>query len=190
MGFFSRFRGPKIRLEQSTLQDCGWVRIDGVPSEPEWTFEEADPRGEGFTIRQVALRRADTPNFALMATDYAGSVDETIGELRRRDWRAHCLKVFAQLDDVETTDGMQALVDEFVPALDVMALGIVDTHAAHAESPYRAGPLVGAPFKLHERYAYVPGHRLVVSFVGSQTSYATLRGYVDAWFQSVAFNPR
>lgn len=158
---------PKVVVEQRS-----WVMVYDVPADVGWERHDDERVGEDFVVQVLKLVRADD-RLVLLAKDYTGAVDETIEDLRARDWKAQYGQIFDAVTSVRVTTTEQMLMDRMVPALDVIAEG------TSADGPQR----------IRERYAYVPGHQLIITAAGTIAAHERLGNDVERWFVGIAFRP-
>jgi hypothetical protein len=143
-----------------------------APSDAGWELHDEGRTGEDFTVQVLQLFRTDE-RLVLLAKDYVGAFDETIADLDARDWNAHYAQLFDKVTSVVVTETEQTLLDRTVPALDIVA----------------DGATVDGRQRIRERYAYVPGHQLIIVAAGSVAAHDKFAGDVDRWFTGIAFRP-
>jgi hypothetical protein len=176
MGFLTKLFAPKPPPppppSSIVVESRPWVMVYDVPADPGWERHDTQRTGEGFVVQVLQLARTDD-HLVLLAKDYAGAVDETIGELEARDWRGQYAQVFDTLTSVRVARCWQRLMDRTVAAIDVVAEG---TTAEGAQ-------------RIHERYAFAPGHQLIVTAAGSASAHERFAVDVGRWFAGIAFRP-
>jgi hypothetical protein len=164
-------RSPKPRI---VVEQRAWVMAYDAPSnDPAWRREDTEREGDDFVVQVMKLVRTDD-RLVLMAKDYTGNVDDTLDALRTKDWNAQYAQIFDAVTSVRVSDAEQTLMDRVVPALDVVAEG---TTADGAQ-------------RIRERYAFVPGHQLIITAAGTVAAHERFAADVDRWFAGIAFRPR
>lgn len=140
-----------------------------VPTDPGWRRVDEEREGEDFFVQVLKLSRVDA-RLVLIAKDYTGDVDE---DLKVRDWHAQYAQIFETVTNISITDGKHTLIDRVVDALDVVAEG------TNADDPQR----------IRERYASLPGHKLIITAAGTVAAHEQFARDVDRWFDGIAFRP-
>lgn len=173
MGFWSKLFAPKAPPPSKLIvEQRSWVMVYDVPTDAGWVRHDEEREGEDFVVQVLKLVRADD-RLVLLAKDYVGTVAETFEDLQARDWNAQYAQIFGAVPHVRVTQTEQMLMDRTVPALDVVADG------ATADGPQR----------IRERYAYTPGHELIITAAGTVSAHERFASDVDRWFAGVAFRP-
>jgi hypothetical protein len=143
-----------------------------APADAGWERHDDERVGEDFVVQVLKLIRADD-RLVLLAKDYTGAVDETFADLQARDWNTQYAQIFDAVTSVRVTTTEQLLMDRTVSALDVIAEGTT------ADGPQR----------IRERYAYVPGHQLIITAAGTVAAHERFANEVERWFVGIAFRP-
>ena len=172
MSFLTKLFAPKPPPPPILVEQRPWVMVFDVPTDPGWEKHDTQRTGDDFVVQVMQLARSDD-HLVLLAKDYAGSVDETIGDLEARDWRGHYAQVFDAVTSVRVSRCEQRLIDRVVPALDVVAEGVT------GEGQHR----------IRERYAFAPGHQLLIPAAGRAGAHERFAADVMRWFAGIAFRP-
>jgi hypothetical protein len=172
MGFLSKLFAPKAPRPALVVEQRPWVMVYDVPTDAGWERHDEERAGDDFVVQVLKLVRTDD-RLVLLAKDYVGAVDETFETLQARDWNAQYAQIFDTVISVRVTKVEQMLMDRMAPALDVVAEGTTED----------------GPQRIRERYAYVPGHSLIITAAGTETAHERFAGDVDRWFSGVAFRP-
>jgi hypothetical protein len=168
MGFFDKLLGranePKIVVEARP-----WVMVYDMPAE--WRVDDLERGEAGWWLQELRCSRADgNEQLVLLAKDYAGpEVTTTHASLLEKDWFAYYENVFGEPAKVERREIEQTLMDRVVPAFELVA---------------DAGGQ-----RIHERYASVPDHELIITAAGPVRLFELWGADVARWFSSIAFRP-
>lgn len=172
MGLFSKLFAPKASRPSLVVEQRPWVMVYDVPTDAGWERHDEERAGDDFVVQVLKLVRTDD-RLVLLAKDYSGAVDGTFEDLQARDWSGQYKQIFDAVTNVRVTKTEQMLMDRMTPALDVVAEGTT------ADGPQR----------IRERYAYSPGHQLIITAAGMVTAHERFASDVDRWFTGVAFRP-
>ena len=169
MGTISKLL-PKPAWEPIVVEQRSWVMVYETPVDKGWELYEDEHRGDGFVMRVLKMVRSDDV-LVLTAKDYASLTSETIHNLRSRDWTEQYAQVFDILTSLRVAESEQTLMSRVVPALDVVAEGLI------GDSTHR----------MRERYAHVSGHGFILTAAGLASAHERFAGVIERWFESVAF---
>lgn len=147
------------------------MKIYGAPLAPPWSRHDTERDGDGFAVRVLKFQRADA-RLVLAAKDYAVGADEP-DLLERRDWHEHYAPIIGPGAHIQAVPVQQTLIDRVVAGWQVTVEG------TSRDSPVR----------IQERYAHVPGHRLIVSAIGEPAAFERFSRDIDRWFDGVIFHP-
>ncbi len=168
MGLFSKLFAREAPQPRIVVEQRPWVMVYDVPVGEGWHRVDDERRGADFVVSVIKLVRTDD-KLVLLAKDYAGSEHDTLADLETRDWSDQYTQILGAVPRIAITTTAQTLMDRVVPALDVTATSDADI--------------------VRERYAVVPGHRLIVTAIGSASAHDKHAADIERWFAGVAFRP-